>query len=139
MKVFIDTNVLVDFLVNREPWAADAIEIFKLALESVIVLHTSSVSVVNCAFILRSRYNFGDSSEVIIKTLKYLEVLPTTKANLLNALSSTWSDKEDAIQYFTASAAVGMDYIITRDKKGFAQSDIPVLTPYQFIQKHLKK
>lgn len=80
-----------------------------------------------------------DSAEVVLKILNYLEVVPTTKSNLIQALSSAWPDKEDAIQYFSALDEKGFDYILTRDAKGFAQSAIPVLTPTEFVLKHLKK
>lgn len=53
MKIFLDTNILVDFLVDRKPWSDSAIEIFRHALTENITLYTSSISVTNCAFILR--------------------------------------------------------------------------------------
>ncbi len=138
MNVFLDTNVLLDFLAKREPWDIEASEIFSAAPVNNFTLFTSSISISNCLFLLRVRHSMTQGHILLYNFLENIEILASTKNVFSKAFSSDFSDKEDAIQYFSAKEHGSIDYIITRDKKGFAKSEIPVLTPKEFIKKHVK-
>lgn len=140
MNLFLDTNILLDFLAKREPWGIEASKIFSVVPKYKISLFTSSISISNCLFILsaRHRHNMPQTHEILYKFLKSIDVLPTNKTTFQQAFKSEFSDKEDAIQYFSALEHGNIDYIITRDKKDFIKSEIPVLTLKEFIKKHLK-
>ncbi len=139
MKLFLDTNVILDFLAARTPWSIDAAEIFSAAEKKQVSLCTTLISMVNCLFILRSRYNRADNAEIILESLDYINIIASSGDSFKEALSSDFSDKEDAIQYFSALEDGSITFIITRDTKGFSQSTIPVITPTQFVLKHIKK
>ena len=139
MNVFIDTNILIDLLSQREPHNVEALEIFKLMYDGKCQIFVSSISVLNTVYTLTNTYKLKKVLESVDQTTKELNFIPASKSAFQKAFTSGFQDFEDAVQYFSALEAGNIDYIITRDKKGFAQSAIPVLTPYQFIQKHLKK
>ncbi|WP_417611698.1 type II toxin-antitoxin system VapC family toxin [Owenweeksia hongkongensis] len=139
MKVFLDTNVILDFLAARSPWDIDAAHLFLAAEQNHLQLTTSLLSMSNCLFILRSRYGRMDNAEIILESLDYLEIISTSNESFKSALLSNFADKEDAIQFHTALSDGKINFIITRNTKGFSQSSIPVITPTQFVKKHLKK
>ncbi len=136
MKIFLDTNILLDLLVKRDPWGADAAKLCVNAKHKNIVLFTSDISISNCLFMLRARYKMQQPHEVLNRLLNKIEITSIKKSTLQKAFNSSFADKEDAIQYFSALEN-NIGYIITRDLKGFAPSEIPVLSPKQFIKKHL--
>lgn len=138
MKVFLDTNVLLDFFVEGRPNSFMALEIFKSLRSDAIRGCTTAISITDCLYVLEVSYKVTTGPDLILSVIDLLEVLPTSGVLIKNALNSDFKDKEDAIQYFTAKHHQ-VDLIITNDIKGFAQSTIPVLTPYQFVKKHLKK
>lgn len=139
MKVFLDTNILIDFLTQRQPAAREALEIFKAIKDGVIVGALASFSVINAIYILDKTYKIDKVISVVEAAVAILILLPTSDQAIRKAMKAGNKDFEDSAQYFTALEAGNIDYIITRDKKGFSKSEIPVLTPHQFINKYLKK
>ena len=134
MKVFLDTNVVIDFLVERPSFYQDAACIFELWRKKRISLSASVLTMVNCSYILRKAY----SKDVMLDKVKWLSsVLCLTsieKETILNALQHEGSDFEDSVQYFSA-LPYQPDVILTRDKNGFSGSEIPVMTPAEFLER----
>ena len=132
MKLFLDTNVVVDFVVCREPFAASAIQIFQLAENNDHQLYISDLSFVNVAYVIRK----GLSNDLLYKTLgklrSYLHVANVGSQAIDAALQLKSKDFEDAVQYYSAKQ-IAADCIITRNKKDFSFSDIPVWTPEEFL------
>lgn len=139
MKLFIDTNVLIDLLGQRKPQNLEALEIFKFMYDGKCEISVSSITVLNTVNTLTKTYKLPRVLESVDQTTKELNFIPTSKNAIQKAFESGFKDFEDAVQHFSALEAGNIDYIITRDTKGFSKSEIPVLTPYQFIKKHLKK
>lgn len=134
MKVFIDTNVMIDFLGERELFFVEAPEILSLADDGRIDVYCSSLSYSNAAYVL-SRYYVKE--DVIDKLSKFHQLCHTTTVDdtvVSSALESDFADFEDALQYYSASLA-NVDVIVTRDKKHFKYTNIPAMTPLEFITK----
>lgn len=132
MKVFLDTNVLVDYLNKREPFFADAAQVIDICGKNDICGIVSSLSVINAAYIMRKAYTKDSLLLKISWLTKRFEVSPINRESIQDAIASRPSDFEDAVQYFSALQA-GADLIITRDANGFKEFDLPVMTPAEFL------
>lgn len=134
MKVFIDTNVLLDFMCRREPFYADAYNIVRKAAMHEIELAVSALTIINTQYTAR-KYEFSadDISSTIRNLLTLISVSPIDGEMVRYAYSVEDKDKEDVLQYMSARS-IEADYIVSRDKKGFANSPIVVLTPKEFLE-----
>ena len=132
MNVFLDTNVVIDFLGKRDSFFEDASLIFQMQKEGRLNATISSLTVVNCAYILGKAF----SKEVMLKKVEELcrlfQVSGIDRATIIAALEMKPSDFEDAVQYLSA-LPYKPDIVITRDKKGFSAIGTPIMTPAEFI------
>jgi predicted nucleic acid-binding protein len=132
MRLFIDINVVLDVLANREPWVEDSGAVLSLLddaeVEGLIAAHS-----VTTLYYLASRH-LGHKPAVaaLIDLLEHLSVTPLDEDILLRALSLGWDDVEDAVQGVSAQRA-NVDYIVTRNPSDFEAASIPVVTPKQFL------
>lgn len=134
MNVFLDTNVVIDFMGEREGFFADASAIFSMIADGTIKASTSALTIVNCAYILKKAFNSDLMLDKVEALCQLLEVTPIDKAQLQGAARMRPHDFEDAVQYLSALPA-RPDLIITRDGKGYREFDIPVMTPAEFVKK----
>lgn len=131
-KAFIDTNVLIDFLGERDPFYDAAARIVSRADRKEIELMVSSLSYATASYILM-RYNPQDLVMEKLKKFTPLCTVTNVGAEEVNlSLYSAFSDFEDALQYYSAWKA-GATVIITRNKKDFRSSSLPVYTPDEFL------
>ena len=134
MKVFIDTNILIDFLAAREPFAEEAMALFQLADNDEIELMVSDLTIINTIYILR-RMHYG-LSEIYdsLDNIRPLLTITSMGASVVDrCLQHRSDDFEDEMQYFSAVNA-NADYIITRNKKDFDFGDSAVMTPQEFFK-----
>ncbi len=134
MNVFLDTNVVVDFMGEREGFFEDAALIFTMAKDKLINISISALTVVNCAYILKKAFNNDDVLSKVDALCKFLDITPINNTILQGAVSLKPYDFEDAVQ-FLSSLECRPDLIITRDKKGFNNFGIMVMTPSEFVEK----
>jgi len=133
MRVLIDTNVILDFVLNRVPFASDAATIFQhieLQTFSAVV----SASAVTDIFYLLQKEKV-DAIAFLKDFLSAVDVLGVDKTIIMYALYSGWTDFEDAVQ---AQVAIenNIDVVITRNTKDYSKlKDIQVLTPTKLLQK----
>ena len=128
-KVFIDTNVIIDFLANRNPFSEYAAILFQLAKDKRIKICVSAISFNNTYYILRKVCSHKKALSLIFEIEEYVEIQETNRTILKKALQSSFNDFEDAIQYYSAVELREIDFITTRDLKDFKQSELPVLSP----------
>ena len=134
MKVFIDTNILIDFLAAREPFAEEAMALFQLADNDEIELMVSDLTIINTIYILR-RMHYG-LSEIYdsLDNIRPLLTITSMGATVVDrCLQHRSDDFEDEMQYFSAIDA-NADYIITRNKIDFDFGDSAVMTPQEFFK-----
>lgn len=132
----IDTNVLLDALFSREPFAESAWEILSLGVEGKISLKISTLSIVNAVYIAK-KYDVStkDVKDRLLSFSKYIDYVDLTDDNVIDKLGSEWKDFEDSIQYGSAKM-VAADLIITRNPKDFINLDIVINTPSQFLENY---
>ena len=134
MNVFLDTNVVVDFMGEREGFFDDAAAIFSMIEDKKITASASALTIVNCAYILKKAFSSDVMLEKVEALCQMLNVTPIDRTQLMNAVHLKPYDYEDAVQYLSAMS-YRPDVIITRDKRGFNDFDILVMTPAEFVQK----
>lgn len=133
--VFVDTNIIIDFLTKREPFYQDANKIFSLADNKEIILKTSSLSFTNAYYVCsKSKLNTDSELRRIFTSLKTLmEIIPVNNEILDRGLSdNTFKDFEDGLHYFSAISS-NCEIIVTPDLKDFKNSTLPVMTADSFI------
>jgi len=135
-KLLIDTNIVIDLLAKREDFYREAQELFTLADEKNISLFISSLTFVNTHYVLSKYLNANEARKVLIKFNVLVKVLPLEDKVIEWALASNFNDFEDAIQYYTALDKK-LDIIISRDKKDFKMSTLPVLTAKEYLNRLL--
>ena len=132
MNVFIDTNVVIDFVCKREPFFTDAKNIFILHERGEIKCCVSALTIINCAYIMRKAFDKDEVLRVVGLLCKRLDVSAINKSIIMGAVKMQTYDFEDTVQYLSA-LPYQPDVILTRDKKGFADLGIFVMTPAEFV------
>lgn len=133
-KLFVDSDVVIDYFTDREPHANPASELFELNEQGNVKLYLSAISINNIYYIVRRFLGHKKSLEVIETLTEMTEIIGTTKAEIVQALKNDFSDYEDSIQYSSALTIKGLDAIITRNIKDYKNSSIAVLTPLNFLK-----
>ena len=127
MKIFVDTNILIDVLVPRQDKSLSFTSSLFLSLRDKkgYELCVSTISMATCAYFLKDK----EGSAAKLKSLiKGITVLDTLASDFADALSAGENDIEDAMQFSVASSNK-CDLIVTRDKHGFLKSPVPFMTP----------
>lgn len=132
MKLFLDTNVLIDLIGKREPYFEDVAIIASLAESKKIKLVASSLSFVNTVYVISKVVERKTVLETLKKFRFICEVSDIDEIVIDKSLISSFNDFEDAVQYYSALHHKS-DIIITRNKKDFKNSEISVLTPAEFL------
>lgn len=126
---FIDTNVILDLVANREPFVKHAETLFKLADEKKVRLYCSAISFNNIYYIVKKVSNHQTAKKTLNLLRNQVYVIDLDKNILFQAIDSEFKDYEDAIQYFSALTNTTIKSIVTRNPKDFKHADIPVITP----------
>ena len=131
-ELFADTNVILDLLIKREPFHQDALQVFSMAEKGQISLSVSSLSFTTLDYFLKKEMGKTESRNVLIRLKSITRTLSVDEKIIERALASQFDDFEDGVQYYCALQH-SADIILTRNLKDFKTSDLPVLTPQQFI------
>ncbi|MFV0593293.1 MAG: type II toxin-antitoxin system VapC family toxin [Draconibacterium sp.] len=133
-KLFVDSDVVIDFFTDREPYANPASELFELNEQGNVKLFLSAVSINNIYYIVRKFLGHKKTIEVVEMLTEMTEIVGTTKKEIIRALKNNFSDYEDSVQYSSALTINGLDAIITRNIKDYRNSSIAVMTPLNFLK-----
>ncbi|NDV83267.1 PIN domain-containing protein [Bacteroides sp. 51] len=131
-KVLVDTNIVLDLLAKREDFYVEAQELFTLSDRGKIKLFVSALTLANTHYILSKHYSPNDARKILGKFKILAKTLPLDDKVIDLALVSDFTDFEDAIQYHSAQQS-SLNYIITRNKKDFKTSKIPVFTAKEYV------
>lgn len=133
-RLFLDTNILVDLVCYRKPFVQEAEKIFAMAAMRKVSVAISALSYINTVYIARK---YDICTQKVLEILKNIATFTTitdlNESTIKNAMDCGWNDFEDAVQYYSSQTFIA-DYIITRNPKDFAKSNIPVYTPSEFFQ-----
>ena len=130
MRIFLDTNIVIDYLADRQPFGKDAYRIFQMHNDMDICV--SSLSFTTIYYVLKKGLTRDELLSLIIDLQSIVSILPVDARVIANAAKSEFKDFEDAVQYFTALSA-SSDYIITRNIKDYTHSAIKAVTPQTFL------
>ncbi|MBS3737963.1 type II toxin-antitoxin system VapC family toxin [Mesohalobacter halotolerans] len=133
-KLFVDSDVVIDYFTDRAPHANPASELFELNEQGHIKLYISAVSINNIYYIVKRFLGHKKTIEVVELLTEMTEIVGTTKKEILQALKNNFSDFEDSIQYSTALNIRDLDAIITRNINDYRNSSIAVMTPLNFLK-----
>ncbi len=132
-KAFIDTDVILDFLIAREPFAMDAARIFSLSEKKQILICTTGLVFSNAYYILRKLGPHKKVIEKLTQLARLVDVIGLPETAVINALESQFNDFEDALQNYAASSE-NVKTIITRNTKDYKYSELSVMTPDQYLK-----
>ena len=133
-KIFVDSDVVIDFFTDREPHVNPASEIFELNEQGMLKIYLSAVSINNIYYIVRKFLGHKKTIDVIELLTEMTEIIGTTKSEIIQALKNDFSDYEDSVQYSSALTIQVINEIITRNIKDYKNSKIAVMTPLNFLK-----
>lgn len=133
-KIFVDSDVIIDFLTDRKPFSKFAIKLFELNEQKKVHIHISALSISNVYYIIRKYVKHQQAIIAVEKLTKMTEIIGTGKKEVINALQNNFKDYEDAIQHETALSITDVDAIITRNIKDYSRSKIAVFTPENYLK-----
>ena len=132
--IFIDTDVIIDFITDRQPFSGEAASLFNSIDNGKVKGYTSALSYSNLYYVL-SKYAPHKKVIALLNELSELVVILKVDDSIVKAaLASDFKDFEDAIQYYTALENKRINVIITRNVKDYKKSSLPVMTPGTFLK-----
>jgi len=131
MRVLIDTNVVLDFLQERQPFVNDAARLFARIDAGEIEGFIAATTITNIYYIVRRAAGMESAQNAIAQVLSDLNICPVDRDVLEQAIKLNFRDFEDAVQY-ACGVVHSVDVIVTRDVSGFISGEIPVVLPKDF-------
>ncbi len=133
-KIFVDTNIVIDLLAKREPFYIDAQNLFTLADRKEIELQISALTFANAFYSITKHHKSVDAKKILSQFKVLVTVLSLEDKSIDLALAADFDDFEDSLQYVIAIDN-NSEIIITRNKKDFKNSKIPVMTAGEYMSK----
>lgn len=133
MRVLIDTNVILDYVLERHPFHADAENIVLLAAKQSFAGYLSSITPINVYYTGKKLKGKDLTIKAVRRLLKLFEIASADKNVLQKAFTANFNDYEDAVQHECA-VAENLDAIVTRNTKDYKNSKITVYSPDEFLQ-----
>lgn len=137
MKVFLDTNIILDFYDESRGHYMPSAIVFDLAVKGKIQLSVCSQSFITAFYLLRKVYDKDTLYKSMKSLFKLCQVSSVDRAVIEKALSRERHDFEDTVQYFSCKT-IDADIILTRDKNGFKEFDIRHITAEEFLNEYLE-
>ena len=134
MKILIDTNVILDVLIKREPYYLDSARVWTLTRGKTIEGYLSAISVNNLYYIVNKLKGHKTAASLVDHILEDYEIISLTKNILKQARTIEKKDFEDLIQYFSALQE-GCDFLVTRNKKDFPSGGVKVISPQEILKR----
>ncbi|HEY5463575.1 MAG TPA: PIN domain-containing protein [Hanamia sp.] len=136
-NLFLDSDVILDVVLQREGFYQDSFPLFKMREEQTALLYTSSSVIMNVQYVSTTFIGKDKAIEGIKYLLNFIEIIDCNKKVLVKAYNTKCRDIEDTVQYFTAIHAEIITFFISRnikDYKNIEEIFLPVLTPTQFLK-----
>jgi predicted nucleic acid-binding protein len=133
-EVFLDTDVCFDIVSKREPHFEHSIKLLELAADDRISLMISESSLANLIYLSFDIYKIEHAAEKLVDFIRASNVVSSGKPVILQALESSFKDKEDALQYYSAQHHEA-DYFVTRNLRDYKNhlEFLTVLSPKEFM------
>lgn len=135
MRILLDTNIVLDFLLEREPFLQDADRVFQVIENNQLVGYVSATTLTDIFYIARKQTRSVEQArEIVSEVLTAMVICPVDRAILEAAFASGLTDFEDAVQ-IACAIAQDLDGILTRDRQGFNSSPVPIFSPENLLQR----
>lgn len=128
----MDTDVILDFLLNQDPYINEITEIIERSVLNEMTLCVSSLTISNLHYIISRIENKKSADNKIRKILKLLTVENVGQTTVIKAMESEFGDFEDGIQNYCAEKA-DHKVLITRNTKDYKKSSLAIMTPKEFL------
>ncbi len=132
MRALIDTNVLLDLLLEREPFFQAAQAVWEANRAGRFEGYVCAVTPVTVFYITERQHSTDYAFELLRSLMESFRIAPVDGVILKAAMKLPMKDFEDAVQVVSGQAQ-NVDVIVSRDLKGFANAPIPALTPAEFV------
>ncbi|PZO58053.1 MAG: DNA-binding protein [Phormidesmis priestleyi] len=132
MKVLIDTNIVLDLLLEREPFVESAIALFEQIEYGKLIGYIAATTITNIFYIIRKTEGREVALAVTGRLLTGLQFCAVDRQTVETALRLNLKDFEDSVQLACATLAQ-LDGIVTRDRKDFAGSPLPIYSPTELL------
>jgi predicted nucleic acid-binding protein len=136
MRVLLDTDVILDFPLDRKPFFQAASELLELNANGSFDAYISSITPINVFYIGRKVVGASKIRQGIDDLLRLVRVTAVDQSSLIQALGLPFADYEDAVQHTSASNA-GLDAIVTRNLDDYKSATLKVYSPTEFLD-HLQ-
>ncbi len=133
MRVLLDTNVILDVLLERPPFNADADLVWQATYQGQIAAHVTATTLTDIFYVARKQVGVARALKAVEDCLDNLEVCEVNRQTLASALSFAGSDFEDNLQIACALSS-GLDAIVTRNKADFKTAAIAVMEPAELLR-----
>jgi len=134
IKLFLDTNILIDLLADRQPFSKYAAELLSASENKQAELYTSSHSIATTYYILNKQIDHKSLKVFLDDLMDFIYPISIDYLILKKAVKSNIKDFEDAIQILAAASIANLDAIVTRNPKDFKNADILVLSPEKAVE-----
>lgn len=131
-QVFLDTDVVMDFLTKREPFSVDSMKLMEYGQLNLLTITISSLSLSNIHYLITRLENRAIAREKVKGIIKLVQILSVNQKTIEKAAYSEFKDFEDAIQNYCAEEN-GINILITRNVKDYQESNLSIQTPKEFI------
>lgn len=128
----IDTNVIIDMLLDRED-ADAACAVIDAAERGEIMLYICALSFTNIYYSLRKYLSREERVSCLLQLSNLIHTIPVDGQIIKSALLSGWKDFEDAVQYYAAVSQTDISGIITRNVRDFKLSELEVVDSLDFL------
>ena len=133
MKILIDTNVVWDVILERQPFYNFSAKVLELADKGVDE-YISAAAITDIYYLAYRDLKDREKVIVLMKdVLEIAKIISVSEKEIYNAFNLNWKDFEDAVQY-SAAVSNNIDAIITRNMKGFFQGEVKILTPEEMLE-----
>ncbi len=132
MKVLFDTNVILDVLLDREPFVNDSAILLSMAERSEIIGYVCATTITTIHYLVEKSLGKNKAYHYVGSLISLFSIAPVNRVVLEKALKSEFKDFEDAVLYESAVLS-SVQYIATRNISDFKKSTIPVFEPKELI------
>ena len=134
MRILVDTNVVLDVLLKREPFYQSAKRVLELAQYAEIEEYVSASAITDIYYIAnRALRDIVVVRNLLVQLFGIVGIASVSGREIRFALDLGWNDFEDAVQY-SAALSARMDAVVTRDSSGYRLAQIPAYQPEQFLK-----
>ena len=133
MNILLDTNIILDIVLERQPFWESAVRLLEAAAQANLTLYVTATTITDLYYITHKARDRASARNFIIDLLQFMEIAGVDKTTIIEALHSQITDFEDAIQESAAQQNT-IHVIVTRNEKDFKNSVVKVYNPESFLQ-----